>query len=374
MNSPRVKLSLNDTILLDGRDTEIAFADFIFAFKRKNVDFPDIYYTKLDVTGINPQKVINKDAKKQRQRELDSFQNLKKPSYKGCIEMEKPHMDQLKIYKRQVGYPKKDAYFLHSKDSYKKYRHATRHFKRLPAFAKRINEIWCLDLAFVDKLSDTNNGVKYLLVCVDVFSRFVLVKPKKSKYSSDAVVAFKKILRKKSTPAKVWVDQGTEFSGEFRKFCTDKKINIYSTRSETKAAVAERATKSLKNIIYRHMEENGDKYMRKMDSFLKTMNTRVNRSTGKAPKIVTNKDFLSIFFYKNSISQYKRPRFKVGENVRISKKDIPFRKGYKSQFTKEIFKIVKIASFKPPTYNLCGEQGVEILVNFYEQEFSKCII
>ena len=63
LNSQRVKLSLNDTILLDGRDTEVAFADFIFALKRKNLDFPDIYYTIVDATGINPQKVINKDAK-----------------------------------------------------------------------------------------------------------------------------------------------------------------------------------------------------------------------------------------------------------------------------------------------------------------------
>ena len=120
-------------------------------------------------------------------------------------------------------------------------------------------------------------------------------------------------------PAKVWVYQVTEFSGAFRKFCADKKVKIYSARSETKAAVAERAIKSLKNTIYRNMEENGDKYMKKMDSFLKTMNTRVNRSPGKAPKNVTNKDFLSVF-YRNPINQYKRPRFKMGENVRISKK------------------------------------------------------
>ena len=106
------------------------------------------------------------------------------------------------------------------------------------------------------------------------------------------------MLRKKSMPAKVWVDQGTEFSDEFRKFCTDKKIKVYSTRSETKTAVAERAIKSLKNIIYHYMEENGDKYMRKMDSFLNTMNTRVNRSTGKAPKNVTNKGHLLIFLQK----------------------------------------------------------------------------
>ena len=63
LNSPQVKLSLNDTISLDGRDTEIAFADLIFALKRKNIDFPDIYYTILDAIGKNPQKVINKFAK-----------------------------------------------------------------------------------------------------------------------------------------------------------------------------------------------------------------------------------------------------------------------------------------------------------------------
>ena len=64
---------------------------------------------------------------------------------------------------------KKFAYFPHSEDSYTKYCHATRHFKRLPGFAKQINEIWCLDLAFMDKLSDTNKGVKCLLVCVTSF-------------------------------------------------------------------------------------------------------------------------------------------------------------------------------------------------------------
>ena len=80
------------------------------------------------------------------------------------------------------------------------------------------------------------------------------------------------------------------------------------------------------------------------------MNTRVNRSTGKVQKNITNKTFRQ-FFYRNPINQYKRPRFKVGENVRISKKGILLRKGYKSQFTNEILKIVKIATYKPPTYN-----------------------
>ena len=168
-----------------------------------------------------------------------------------------------------------------------------------------LNEIWCLDLAFMDKLSEFNNGVKYLLICGDVFSRFVRVQLMKSKYSTDAVAAFKKLLWKNNMPQKVWVDQGTEFVGEFWKFCGQKQFKIHSRWSETKAAVAERAIRSLKKIIYRFMEENGHRYLLKMSSFLNTMNSRVNRSTGKAPKEVKNKDFLSFFFNKNPISQYK---------------------------------------------------------------------
>ena len=143
---------------------------------------------------------------------------------------------------KATGYSKKKVTdFLYRKNSYTKLRQATRHFKTLPAFAKRINEIWCLDLAFMDKLSEFKNGVKHLLTCVDVFSRLVFVHSMKSKYASDAVAAIKKILRKNTKPDRVWADQGTEFGGEFEKNCHSEHVKIYSTRSETKAAVAETA-------------------------------------------------------------------------------------------------------------------------------------
>ena len=48
-------------------------------------------------------------------------------------------------------------------------------------------------------MAEFNNGVKYLLICVDVFSR---VQPMKSKYSTDAVAAFKKNATKKQHPTK----------------------------------------------------------------------------------------------------------------------------------------------------------------------------
>ena len=50
---------------------------------------------------------------------------------------------------------------LHSKPSYTKFTLATRKSKQMKAFPRFKNEIWCRDLAYVDKLAKDNNGVKY---------------------------------------------------------------------------------------------------------------------------------------------------------------------------------------------------------------------
>ena len=63
LKCPRIKLSLSDSILLVERDTNVAFTNFFYALKRKNIEFPDIYYTILDATGISRNKIVNKDAK-----------------------------------------------------------------------------------------------------------------------------------------------------------------------------------------------------------------------------------------------------------------------------------------------------------------------
>ena len=67
------------------------------------------------------------------------------------------------------------------------------------------------------------------------------------------------MITKKNRPKKIWVDKGTKFAGEFKKLCKAEGIQIYSTKSETKAAFAERTIRSLKKILYRYMEDNGYK-------------------------------------------------------------------------------------------------------------------
>ena len=100
-------------------------------------------------------------------------------------------------------YPSKVREILHSKTSYTRFTQATRKFKRLRAFPRFKNEIWCLDLAYVDKLAKDNKGVKYLLVSQDLFERTVDAKGKKTKDSKETVKTFSKMITKKNGPKKI---------------------------------------------------------------------------------------------------------------------------------------------------------------------------
>ena len=262
--------------------------------------------------------------------------------------------------------------FLHSKPSYTKFTLATRKFKRMKAFAIFKNEFWCMDLAYVDKLAKDNNGVKYLLVRQDLLERTVDAKEIRTKGSKETVRAFSAMITKKNRPKKVWVDKGTEFAGEFKKLCNAEGIQIYSTMSETKAAFPESTMRSLKNILYRYMEDNGDKYIHKLTQFVTTLNSRKKCSIDLIPTNVKNSDFLSIL-YSKPLREFRKPKFKVGYRVRISKYDSPFRKGYKPQFTKKVFEIVAISSKKPPTYTIKVEQDETIRGKFYQKKLIKVI-
>ena len=142
--------------------------------------------------------------------------------------------------------------------------------------------------------------------------------------------------------------------------------------SDTKAAFAERTIRSLKNILYRYMEDNGDKFIHELAQFATTLNSRKNCSIDLIPKNVKNSDFLSIL-YSKPLREFRKLKLKVGDRIGISKYDLPFRKGSKPQFTKEVFEIVAISSKNPPTYTIKDEQDEIIRGKFYQKELIKVI-
>ena len=96
------------------------------------------------------------------------------------------------------------------------------------------------------------------------------------------------------------------------------------------------------------MEDYRYKYNQKQPQFFAILNSRIIRSIDMKPNHVKNSDFMSIL-YSKTLREYKKPKFGIGDRVRISKYDLPFRKSFKPQFTQEVFEIVAIANKKPPT-------------------------
>ena len=90
------------------------------------------------------------------------------------------------------------------------------------------------------------------------------------------------------------------------------------------------------------------------------------------PKDVKNSDFLSIL-YSKPLRELTKPKIKNGDKVRCLKYDLPFKKRYKLQFTKEVFEIVTNFSKKPPTYKIKDEQDENIRDKFYQEELIKVI-
>ncbi len=180
------------------------------------------------------------------------------------------------------------------------------------------------------------------------------------------------MITKKNRPKKILVDRETEFAGEFKKFCRTEGIEIMTTMSETKAAFAEGTIRSLKNILYRYMEDYGYKCIQKLPQFFASMSSRNNRSIDMKPNHVKNSDFMSKF-YSKPLREHKMTKFGNGDIIHISKYDSPFRKCYKPQFTQEIFEIVAMATKKPPTYTINDEQEEVIRGKFFEKELIRVI-
>ena len=74
----------------------------------------------------------------------------------------------------------------------------------MKAFARFKNEIWCMDLACVDKLAKDNNTVKYLLVRQGLFDKTVDAQRMKTKDSKGTVCAFLTMITKNNRSRKKW--------------------------------------------------------------------------------------------------------------------------------------------------------------------------
>ena len=92
-----------------------------------------------------------------------------------------------------------------------------------------------------------------------------------------------------------------------------------------------------------------------------------------APNKVNKKElpYLLSLTFNASATLVGQPKYYFGDFVRISKADLPFRKGYKQSFTNKIFEINDIPTTNPPTYSLIDAYQEPVKGKFFELELIK---
>ena len=98
-----------------------------------------------------------------------------------------------------------------------------------------------------------NDVIKYLLTCIDTFSKYAWVRPMKNKSRICVKEAVESILKEK-VPLHLHTDKGTEFKNTlFQGQLTDYKIKFYrSENNDIKAPIVERFNHTLKTHMYRY--------------------------------------------------------------------------------------------------------------------------
>ena len=244
-------------------------------------------------------------------------------------------------------------------------------FEKRKVYSQFKDNIWGVDLAYMQSLSRKIKGIKYLLCVIDLYSKYAFVIPLKDKKGISLLNAFDKIIKQYNRkPNKIWVDQGGEFYNNiFKKWLSDNHIIMYSTYNEGKSVVAERFIRTLKSKLYKHITAIGKNvYYDVLDDVVNKYNNTKHSTIKMKPIDVRDNNNKRVYIDEHN---EKRSRFKVGDRVRISKFKNIFAKGYTPNWSKEIFIVDKINDTVPCTYNLKDLNDAEIIGSFYDQELQK---
>lgn len=249
---------------------------------------------------------------------------------------------------------------------------ARKNFPRRRTVIKSLRDLFQADLAEFGVYAKENRGYKFILLVIDCYSKQVWTRPLKSKKSNDVVDAFESILKDGYVPKHLQTDNGSEFyNRSFAALMQTYGINHYSTYSVTKAAIAERAIRTIKTNLYKQFSLRGKyKWIDILDDVVKNYNQRKHSTTNLKPIDVTKRTRLNAYSH---VKILVKNRYKVGDIVRISKYKSMFQKGYTPSWSTELFKVVTVQLTNPVTYKLEDMRGQPIEGGFYEYELQKTL-
>ena len=288
--------------------------------------------------------------------------------------------------KRNNRVSKKDVEdFLYRQRTYTLHKPRRKNFSRKKVVASGVDTNWQADLADLKKLSGQNKNYKYLLMVVDVFSKYGWAVPVKNKKPETVAKAFLWILENWGRqPWWLYTDRGLEFVGRpFREMLKNRGItHVLATSPDIKAPNVERYNRTIKTRLWKYFTQNKTlKYLDVIQSIVDACNNSYSRPIGCAPAEVTMKNENRIrkrlyplqLLDDNHKDKSKQP-FRVGDRVRTVEYKKAFDKGYTRNFSEEVFVVDKVLTKQNPVvYKLKDLDSTPINGVFYKEELCKTL-
>ncbi len=243
------------------------------------------------------------------------------------------------------------------------------------------------DLIDVARISTSNNRIKFLLLLIDIFSKKVWVYPLKNKSATSMVKCLQTWIQNIDVKPKIFAtDRGLEFSNQHvQNLLFQNNIEWQALGGTMKAAVAERANKTIQILLYKYLtEKETTRYIDVLQNLVKTYNKRGHRSINnispdEADLPINESEIQAIHHARyEKIAQKRKTNlpFKVGDLVRIktlAKKVSSSNRAYAEQFKGEFFRIVRINRTLPIAmyYLRSLDTGEFIDGGFYAQELQR---
>jgi len=277
----------------------------------------------------------------------------------------------------------KAAKILAASDVYGLHREYKKPRVRNPFYIRFKRQQLQVDLIEMQYLADDNDGVRYLVCCIDCFTKFLWVRAVKTKSAVEVLTAMKSVIRDMGEkPREMFCDRGTELKNKLmRKYLDETGIELVHPNSEIKAGIVERVNKSLQSLIYKYLTYNETRrYVDALPDIVSVYNNRPHRSIDHLTptQAEDNRNLLRLASaHQKRYSSLEQPKnkitlpFRVGDVVRyVVNYGDRYNRGYEEQFSRELCYIDKInRRMDVPSYSLRSmDDGEPIHGLFYKEE------
>ena len=235
---------------------------------------------------------------------------------------------------------------------------------------------WESDLIDVNSLKKYNSNFSYIILFIDIFSRYAWGTALKKKTGEEVKQAIASVFASGRSCSVLRTDLGKEYcNSTVQQFLKKHNVTHILAYSEHKACFSERLNRTIQQKLYKYLYEHQTyRYVDVLDDVIQSYNSTVHSSIGMAPKDVNDENAYELYekIYMPILEKNggKSPQYKfsVGEHVRLSHQKRPFKRSYNEQYTEEIFKIYARIPSHPPRYKLQDMKDREIKGSFYEEE------